>query len=111
MKHNLKITLLIFALFLAAQIVGLFIVEKYASIEKLPFDIERPKYDEQTSYIPIVIAIFIGTLLVLLLAKFKAVKIWRFWFFISVLFTLVIAFGAFMNQYLALLVALILSVW
>ncbi|MBI2670545.1 hypothetical protein HYX18_01000 [Candidatus Woesearchaeota archaeon] len=111
MKHTLKVTLLILSLFFAAQIIGLFIVNKYLAVERLPFNIERPKYDERTSFLPISIAILIGTLFVLLLAKLKAVRIWKFWFFLSVLFTLVIAFGAFLNQYIALLLASILSIW
>lgn len=111
MKHSLKVTFALLLLFLAAQLIGLFIINRYISIEKLPFDFERPDYNPDTSYVPIIIAILIGTGLALLLAKFKAVKVWKFWFFLSVLFTLTIAFGAFMNQWIALSLAFILSLW
>ncbi len=109
MKHSLKITLVLLLLFLAAQLIGLFIVNR--SIGNLPFGFERPDYNPNTSYVPIIIAILLGTGLVLLLAKFKAVKVWKFWFFLSVLFTLTIAFSTLMNQWIALALALILSLW
>jgi presenilin-like A22 family membrane protease len=112
MKHTLKITLLLLSLFLLAQLVGLVIVNKYLTLDRLPFGIEKPTYNEQTSYIPIIIAIGIGTVLALVLAKFKAVKVWKFWFFLSVMFTMLIAFSAFiMNEWIALVLAVILALW
>jgi presenilin-like A22 family membrane protease len=112
MKHTLKITILLLSLFLLAQLVGLVVVQKYLNPDKLlPFNIEKPTYNEQTSYVPIVIAIAIGTVLALVLAKFKAVKVWKFWFFLSVMFTMLIAFFAFMNEWYALILAVILALW
>ena len=111
MKHTLKITIFLFLLFLAAQVIGIFTINQYEKFPTLPFSIERPTYDEQTSYLPIIIAIFIGTILALVLAKFRAFRIWKLWFFLSVLFTLIIAFSAFMNQWIALVLAMILSIW
>ena len=106
MKHNLKITIALILLFFFAQFAGLLVIKNYMANEKLPFDIERPQFDPNTSYIPIIIAIIIGTLIALFLARFKAVRLWKFWFFISVFFTLLIAFGSFMNENLAFIVAL-----
>lgn len=113
MKHTLKITLLLLLLFLLAQLIGLVIVNQYLTLDRpLPFNIEKPTYNEQTSYVPIVIAIAIGTVLALVLAKFKAVRVWKFWFFLSVMFTMLIAFGAFIdNEWIALVLAVILALW
>lgn len=81
MKHHLKITILILILFLLAQFFGLAVIYKYIDPEKslaagktefkqLPIG-ERPPVEENTSYIPIIIAILFGTVLMLLLLKLK----------------------------------------
>ena len=112
MKHTMKITLLLLSLFLLSQLVGLVVVQRYLNPDKLlPFNIEKPTYNEQTAYVPIIIAIAIGTGLALILAKFKAVRVWKFWFFLSVMFTMLIAFFAFMNEWYALILAAILALW
>ena len=57
MKHNVKITLLLVALFLVTQIVGLGIVNNYidkpatletgnVTFKALPYSIERPEIEE-----------------------------------------------------------------
>ncbi len=112
MKHNLNITLLLVALFLIAQFIGLFIIKPYTTEEKpLPYNIQRPEFEEKTAFIPIFIIIIMGTLLALLLAKFEATILWKVWFFISVVFCLSIAFSSFMNSIIALAVALVLAVF
>ena len=45
MKHNLKVSLVMVGLFLAAQFIGLFIIDSY-STQDLPFGIEAPEYQE-----------------------------------------------------------------
>lgn len=109
MKHNIKITIVLILLFLFSQLVGLLIVKNYLINERLPFNIERPDFEEETSYFPIIIAIIIGTLIALGLAKLNAIGLWKFWFFISVFFTLLISFYSFMNENIAFLVALIFA--
>ena len=122
MKHTLKVTAALVLFFFMAQFVGLLIINYYIDHKKtfetktveyrpLPFDIERPEVKNQsTSFIYITIAILIGTLLVLLLMKFNKPFIWKFWFFLSVFFTLTIAFYAFFNIYFATVFALILAI-
>lgn len=122
MKHTLKVTAALVLFFFMAQFVGLLIINHYIDHKKtfetktveyrpLPFDIERPEVKNQsTSFIYITIAILIGTLLVLLLMKFNKPFIWKFWFFLSVFFTLLIAFYAFANIYFATALALILAI-
>ena len=110
MKHTVKIILILITLFLLAQIIGLFIINNYTiKGKKLPYNIEPPKFKEETSYLPIFVIILIATLLAFLLAKFKAVKLWKAWFFLSVWFCLIIALSVFVSQGIALLIALALA--
>ncbi len=126
MKHTLKVTLLLALIFFVAQIVGLAVTKEYISIEEhidpetkavvkevvsedLPYNLERPEIDESTSYIWITIAVIIGTLLLLLIIRFKKINLWKFWFFFAVFFTIAIAFAPFIGQVIAALLAFIFA--
>ena len=122
MKHSLKITLILIMFFLAAQLIGLIITNKYIKTEvtetgeikvkevkPLPYKIERPVVEESSSFIYVLIAILIATVLILLLMKFKKVLLWRLWFFFAGFLTLSIAFSAFMPNNIAGIVALFLT--
>jgi len=120
MKHTLKITLILVFIFFVPQVIGLSIINRYinhqttvetgkVTFEVLPYNLERPQLEESTSYIWIFAAIVIGTLLMLLLVKFKKTSLWKLWFFLSVFFTLAIAFSAFINHTLAAIFAFILA--
>lgn len=120
MKHTLKVTLLLVSLFFAAQVIGLLVTNSYidhdaseaegkAVFAELPFDIERPPVEEGSSFIFIMAAVLIGTLLVMLLIKFKKTFLWKIWFFLAVVMTLSIAFSAFMDSLFAFILALILA--
>ncbi len=122
MKHTLKITIILVTIFFLAQLIGLSIINQYIDHDttsdtgnvtwsNLPYDIERPEIEENSSYIWILFAILIGTGLLLLLIKFQKVNLWKFWFFISIWLALSIAFGAFINQLIAVLLAFMLGIW
>ncbi len=111
MKHTLQVTLLLVLLFVLAQLIGLGITARYLEEGTLPYGIERPDVEENTAYIPILIAIAIATGLALLIIKFNALSLWKAWFFIGLLFTLLIAINAFLPQYIALVLALGLTIW
>src|SRR3990167_6659551 len=111
MKHTIKVTAIVLLMFLLAQLIGLVIVKQYLPRETLPFNIEKPQIEEQTSFIPLFITIIVATILALILIRFSAMRLWKLWFFLSVLFTLVIAFAAFIPQAIALALALILALW
>ncbi len=106
MKHNLSVTLLIILLFLASHFIGLFVIEKYLPQEKnLPFNIEKPRLEEETSYIPIFIAIIVATIVALILIKLGALRLWKTWYFFSIFVTLLISFAAFTPEIIALVMA------
>lgn len=111
MKHNLKITLILTALFIASQVVGLLVTYNYLpETKQFPFGIQRPQVQPQQTFIEIAVAIAITTILALLVVKFRGVRLWKAWFLFSVFFTLTISFGAFINSVLAIILAAILSV-
>src|SRR3989338_7884023 len=103
MKHTFKVTLLLALIFFVAQIVGLAIIKEYISTEEyidpetkavvkqvvsedLPYNLERPEIEESTSYIWILSAIIIGTLLLLAIIKFrKKVNIIVWWALVIIL--------------------------
>jgi len=109
MKHNLKITFILLGLFILAQLIGLVIVDIY-NTQQLPYGIEKPHVEnEQTSFLPMIIFILIATVLFVLLMRFKANRLWKYWFFFSVVLCLLIAFGSFLNQLMALILAIFLG--
>lgn len=110
MKHTFNVTIALLGLFIAAQLIGFYILNKY-NVKELPYEIERPEFEKETSYLPLITIILIATGIALLLAKFKAIRLWKFWFFLSVWITLLISFAAFVNQNIAIIMALIFAAW
>lgn len=112
MKHTLKVTLLLLFLFLAANVIGLFVTKHYLPAEmQLPFNIQKPQFEEQTSYIPIFTAIIFATILALILIRFASVHLFKFWFLLSVIFTLIISFNAFVPTIFAVIFAVVLGIY
>ena len=110
MKHNLKITLIILAMFLITQFIGLYVINHYSTVKvvngsvkevsapSLPFGLETPKIKETKEFsqvfISIIIAFVVAISLLFLLTKIKAEFILKAWFFTVV----VIALGVFFNS-------------
>ncbi|MFH1275523.1 MAG: presenilin family intramembrane aspartyl protease, partial [Candidatus Woesearchaeota archaeon] len=120
MKHSLKITTILLLFFIFAQYIGLGIV--YGSIDftqstegntvfkELAIG-ERPPVEENTSYLPIIAAIIVGTLFLLLLIKLNWVWVWKIWFLIAVVLALTMAFGVYIIPGIAFGIALVLGIW
>jgi len=120
-KHSAKITIILLLTFLIAQFVGIGILYNYidpvksletgeTEFKNLPIG-ERPPIEESTSYLPIILAVLLGTGIVLILIKFKMFMIWKIWFLLAVFMTLLVAFNAFVPVKIALALALIFSFW
>lgn len=112
MKHNLKAVSLLILIFILAQFVGLAVTAHYIEKPQLPMKIERPEVPtEQQSYtfIPIIVFVLIATVLGLLLVKFSMLKLWKFWFLISVWLCLTISFNAFVPEKFAIGIAVVLA--
>tara|TARA_Y100000310_G_scaffold342036_1_gene443463 strand:+ start:128 stop:1003 length:876 start_codon:yes stop_codon:yes gene_type:complete len=111
MKHNLKITLTLILIFLLAQFTGLFVVNHYLDHD-LPYDLQPPEIENKSySFIPIIIGIVLGTLVFLLLAKFRKPFILKLWFFLTIWLTLSLSFNAFFNSTIAAILAIFFSVY
>lgn len=125
MKHNLKVTALLITFFFLAQLVGMGII--YQDIEVVESvtetgDIvknithpdtalgERPEAKNFDALIMVLISILIGTGLILIIVKLGIDKIWKAFFFFAVLFSITIALGTLVSFWIALGIALILSV-
>lgn len=115
MKHTIRITLILLAVFILAQLVGLAIVNEYIDVKESAATgvttvrqetyevvrVEPPKVEnESTSFVFILIAVLIGTGLVLLIIKFGKKRLWKLWFFLAVLLCLLIAFSPFIHKFL-----------
>lgn len=119
MKHTAKVTLFLLALFICSQVVGLLVTNAYIDVEqsqetgKITFKevkvgdmvLERPDVEESTSFVFIAIAIIIGTLLVLVLIRFKQAMLWKLWYGLAMVLCLSISFSAFIDSTLAMILA------
>ena len=115
MKHNLKITVILLAMFLITQFIGLYVVNHYQNPEnKLPLGMETPKVEKESDYYgffsAIVIAFVIAILLLFLLMRFKAEFVLKLWFFIVVIIALSISFNSILKiTLISLLIAIPLA--
>ncbi|MBI2138539.1 hypothetical protein HYU13_03045 [Candidatus Woesearchaeota archaeon] len=122
MKHTARITFVLIALFLISQIVGLAVTYRFidsaatkdegkAVFKPLPYSMERPPLEEKTSFLFIIGAIILGTIVVLLLIRFKKKAIWKVWYLLALVVTLAIALTAFTGSTLALILSIIIAAW
>jgi len=101
MKHSVKVTVLLLAMFLVAQFIGLFVISQYSPQVKeivdqegnatnvtsynLPYGLDPPDdIEPRSTLISIVVAIIIAVSIMFLLMKIKAELILRVWFFVVV---------------------------
>ena len=131
MKHTISITVILLSFFVLAQVFGLFLIMKDAQVNTA---IEgnttiitvahddtavgaRPDTTGAESLLYVVIGVIIGTLLVLLLARFGKTGLWKIWYFIAVWIASAIALGVlikynlFFSYGLAIGLALALTIW
>lgn len=121
MKHTPLVTYVLLGMFLAAQFIGLGIIYNYIDPVKseeagkmmfkdLPIG-ERPPLDERTSFIPIIVAILVGTGLLLLLMMFQLAWLWKVWFFIALFISLMVAWSAVLAPWIAGILGGIVGLW
>ena len=121
MKHSISMTVILLVIFLLAQFIGIAVLYKYidpaksaatgkVEFKELPIG-ERPPVEEKTSFLPIIIAILIGTGFLLLLMKYNLIWIWKVWFLLAAFFALTIAWDAFLPTTMAFVLAFIFAVW
>jgi presenilin-like A22 family membrane protease len=121
MKHTLKVTLIILAMFLITQFIGLYVVNHYCvQGNTLPYGMETPEVEKQsdfyTSFLPsIIIAFVLAIVLLILFTKFNLGIVLKLWFFAVILIAIGIFFNSFFPgvkyfPYIALVLALPLAI-
>lgn len=110
----MRITSLLLIIFVLAQLNGLFVLDYFLDIQKSALAgktvVKEEAYsssnvvapvveNESSSYIYILIALLFGTALVLLLVRFRQRKLWKLWFFLSVVFTLILSINSWMFRF------------
>ncbi|MBI5797323.1 hypothetical protein HZA98_00280 [Candidatus Woesearchaeota archaeon] len=111
MKHPWGVIGFLMVLFLLTQVIGLVVTTHYFSVSELPLHVERPVISPGTSYLYVFVVLLAATAIALLLLRFRLFLLWRFWFLLSIFFTLVISLSVFVSEYAALALALILALW
>jgi presenilin-like A22 family membrane protease len=112
MKHNLKVTFILLAMFIVTQFIGIYIVDFYSPVQvvqgnvvevdspALPFGLETPELKENKEFnyvfVSIIFAFIIAISLLLLLSKFNIEFFIKLWFFIVVIIALGISLNAFL---------------
>jgi presenilin-like A22 family membrane protease len=120
MKHNKKVTIIILAMFLITQFIGLGIVNHYLQPENtLPYGMDNSELQDQTyggNLVSIIFAFVIAIFLVFILAKVKAKFIMKIWFLLVTILALGISFTALLPKsayasLIAAVIALPLAIW
>ena len=131
MKHSLTITLVLLAMFLLTQVIGLGVVASYAphteqvikfnedntttvgnvTIYDLPYGMEPPQdLEAKSSLASIIIALVIAIALMILLMRLNAETFLRLWFFIVVVIAIGITLTAALPKFMAAsLIALLVA--
>jgi presenilin-like A22 family membrane protease len=114
MKHNVKITIILLAMFLLTQFIGLYVVNHYSSTKvvngeaievdapNLPYGMDTPEIEKPEEsgmvFVSILFAFIFAITILFFLTKFKAEIILKAWFFIVICVALGIFFWIFTNK-------------
>jgi len=96
MKHNIKITLILIAMFLVTQLIGLYVIHVYNNPDvKLPYGMQPPEeVKNEISPVSIIFAFIIAITLFFILMKLNADRFIRLWFFLVTIIALALSFNA-----------------
>ncbi len=126
MKHSWQVSAVLLSIFLAAQVIGLFVVHSYVDsaasaaatkeagrpvvvYHDLPYGVERPNIAPDISYIFISAAVIIGTLLLLLIIKFRKLSLWKVWYLMAIIIALTVSLASFLNKAVAAIISIIIA--
>ncbi|MFH1589118.1 MAG: presenilin family intramembrane aspartyl protease [archaeon] len=120
MKHNWNVTVIILFVFFLTQVVGLYLVNQdITTVQEVNGTMvvehqetaigPRPETQGFGSFLYLAIAVIVGTILVLLIIKYKKMIVWKAWFFLAIFFAISIALGVLIDIKWAFLLAFILS--
>ena len=110
-------------MFFISQVIGLAIIDKYLDHKTTsetgeityypgpPGFEERPKIEGAAAIISIILAIIVGTMIMLIIIKYGKVNILKLWLFLAVSVCLYWAFSGFINYILAAVLAISLAIF
>lgn len=115
-------------LFLVTQLIGLTTVNQYIEVTTVRNETTgmtttqithpptaigpAPKVENKSSsYLYIVIGVLLGTALLFVFIKFNIRRVWKYWFLLSVIVTLAVAFHVYAPLYLSIGAAILLGWW
>jgi presenilin-like A22 family membrane protease len=121
MKHNLQVTLIILAMFIVTQFIGLYVVNHYIVQDNpIPYGMETPVAESPSDYFvsflpSIVIAFIFAIGLLIILTRFNFGFFLKIWFFVVIMIAIAIFFNTFFPdekyfQYFALIFAFPLAI-
>lgn len=96
MKHRLSITILLLAMFLATQFLGLFVANQLN--QNLPYGLEETNQDINQSPIFIVLNFVFAFAIIFTLIKYKLKTIIKIWFFLVIILALSISIYAILTS-------------
>ncbi len=122
MKHTWSVSLIVLAVFFVAQVLGLVIINNYVNhqaltqtgnvtFRQLPLGMQTPQTQGVESFITIMLAVLIGTVLALALIRFNQHSLWKIWFLVAIFVTLTVAFGSFFSETIAIVLAALFALW
>ncbi|MCG8699000.1 MAG: hypothetical protein MI922_13175 [Bacteroidales bacterium] len=111
MKHKLSIKITLLAMFLATQLIGLYVVNAYApslspdpqtgeiilTPNTLPFGLQTPEDEPTPNFLSLVFSFALAFAIIFILMKYKWKMIIRLWFFFVIALALAISINAFLK--------------
>jgi presenilin-like A22 family membrane protease len=122
MKHTVPVTVILVCVFIFSQLLGLFLINKgvEVSVDENGNRVvsnedtalgPRPETRGFQSFVYLIVGLAVGTLVLLVLVRFKLVGVWKIWFFLAVAMASTVSLGALLPTWVAAAVALVLAVW
>ncbi len=119
MKHTVKVTFFLILIFFVSQLVGLGLINESSSVEfgengtlVLEHDDtiigERPDFQGYQSFLYLAFGIVFGTIILLILIKFRQKRIWKIWFSLAIFIGSAIALGVLLPWYVAAILAAVI---
>ncbi len=112
MKHKLGITMLLLAMFIVTQLIGIYVINA-SGIHGLPFGLDESTATSGTSFISVLFALIIAFVLFSIIMKYDLKLVVRVWFFIVVTIALSVSINTFLAGWLVVSarVALLVAVF
>jgi presenilin-like A22 family membrane protease len=107
MKYSKELILILLSLFLVCQFFGLFVIQRFLRVG-LPYGLEPPEVEEEVVPWYIISVILLITFFVLIFQRLRIKFLLKLWFTLAITICISISLSAFIEEWVAFLVALML---